>query len=132
MRTASLVLIGTLALVAACKEDKPAAPPPPTQGQSTSPEPTTEEMKALIAANIKADVDRGLPQMSARAGRNLPGFQGITMFENQGCVPTALPAPGVNCTFRLTLRINDRENTTANTGFFMRDQRGAWIFRPGG
>lgn len=151
MRSVSVILVCLLALLPACKEDKPVATPvaranrsqpaapqasvfapavPPTQGVSSSPEPTPDEMMRLVVANIKADVDRNLPAMRARTGRNLPGLQAVTQFEKRTCRPVALPIPGVKCTFRMTFKLNNEQKTITHIGFFARDYEGRWIFRP--
>lgn len=118
MRVLSLVLAAGLAVLAGCGDD------------AKSSGPTVDEMKAVVGANIKADVDRGLAAASARSGQSLPGFQGFTRFSRGQCTEVTAPVAGWACDFSMTFKINNQEIPKDHKGFFSRNADGSWNFKP--
>lgn len=118
MRVTSLALMSALLLLPACGDD------------SKSGAPTAQEMQTVIGANIKADVDRGLARASAQANQSLPGFQGFSKFSRGECTAVETPAAGWNCTFSMTIKINNQEMAKDHQGFFSRNADGSWNFKP--
>ncbi len=118
MRISSLVMVGALTLLAACGDD------------AKSNGPTAEEMQAVVGANIKADVERGLARASQHAGQSMPGFQGFSKFTRGECTAVEAPVAGYNCSFSMTMKINNQEMSKDHKGFFSQNADGSWNFKP--
>lgn len=110
MRKSPLVLLGLLTVLAACDKEEAG-------------EPTEAQMKEVVGANIRADVER-------TRRPNDKGFEGFADFDKVSCTAITAPAAGWNCTFKMTLRINGVEMSKEHTGFFARTAEGALTFKP--
>lgn len=115
-KVSSVVLACSLLLLAGCNDK--------------SGEPSADEMKAAVGANIKADVDRTLANQSARVRQSLPGFQGVSRFSKGSCQATEQPQAGWTCSFSMTFKLNNQEISKDHTGFFSRDAQGQLSFKP--
>lgn len=116
MRKTSFILAGVLALTA-CDGSKPG-------------EPTVDEMKEVVGANIKAEVDSNPGMLRGTPGQTLPGFQGFSRFDKLDCTEVTTPAAGWSCRFNMTIRINGAESSKEHTGFFARGADGKLTFTP--
>lgn len=117
MRKTAVILTSALILLSACGEDaKPG-------------EPTEAEMKAVVGASIKADVDRRA--IRPRAGMPAPkGFEGFSSFNKLECREPVAPATGWTCRFNMTFSINGNKMTKEHQGTFTRNDKGELSFTP--